>query len=55
MKNLLKPEVFFLIFYIIFTSEVIAADRILPLPKPIPDKETKVKVAKKKEIYPEKK
>jgi hypothetical protein len=55
MKNLLKFKVIFLVFSIIFTSQTIAADRILPLPKPIPDKETKVKVAKKKEIYPEKK
>ena len=55
MKNLLKLKVIFLIFAIISTSQAIAADRILPLPKPTPDKETKTKVAQKKYIYPEKK
>ena len=55
MKNLLKLKVIFLIFSIFFTSQTIAADRILPLPKPIPDSETKAKVSKKKEIYPRKK
>ena len=55
MKNLFKFKVIFLAFSIIFTSQTIAVERILPLPKPIPDKETKVKIDKKKEIYPEKK
>ena len=55
MKNLFKLKVIFLVFTIIFCSQTIAADRILPLPKPNPDKETKAHVAKKKEIYPEKK
>ena len=55
MKNLFKLKVIFLVFSIIFTSQTIAVERILPLPKPIPDKETKVKIDKKKEIYPEKK
>ena len=36
-------------------SETIAADRILPVPKPTVDQETKEKTAKKKEIYPQKK
>ncbi len=55
MKNLRKLKVIFLIFAIIFTSKAIAADLILPIPKPTPDKETKIKAAQKKYIYPEKK
>ena len=55
MKNLLKLKVILLVFTIIFTSQVIAEDRILPIPKPTPDKETKIKTAQKKRIYPEKK
>ena len=55
MKNLHKLKVIFLIFTIIFTSQAIAADRILPIPKPTPDEETKVKISQKKRIYPEKK
>ena len=55
MKNLFILKVVFLIFSITFTSQSIAADRILPLPKPAPDQETKIKTAKKKEIYPQKK
>ncbi|RUA19576.1 MAG: lytic transglycosylase domain-containing protein, partial [Alphaproteobacteria bacterium] len=55
MKNLLLLKVIFLIFTIIFTSQAVAADRILPIPKPTPDKETKIKTAQKKRIFPEKK
>ena len=55
MKNLLLLKVIFLIFTIIFTSQAVAADRILPIPKPTPDKETKIKTAQKKRILPEKK
>ena len=55
MKNLLKLKVILLVFTIIFTSQVIAGDRILPIPKPTPDKETKIKTAEKKYIYPQKK
>ena len=55
MKKQDKLKVIFLIFTIIFTSQATAADRILPLPKPTPDKETKIKTAQKKHIYPEKK
>ena len=47
MKNLLQLKVIFLIFTIIFTSQAIAADRILPIPKPTPDKETKIKTTQK--------
>ena len=55
MSNLIKLNVIFLAFFIIFTSQSIAADRILPIPKPIVDEETKIITAKKKEIYPQKK
>ena len=55
MKNLLKLKVILLVFATILTSEVIAEDRILPIPRPTPDKETKIKTAEKKYIYPQKK
>jgi len=55
MKNLLLLKVIFLSFAIIFTSQAVAVDRILPIPKPTPDKETKINTAQKKRIYPEKK
>ena len=55
MKNLIKFSVIFLGFFIIFSPKSIAADNILPLPKPTVDQETKTIVAKKKEIYPQKK
>ena len=55
MKNLVKLAVFLLVFFIIFATKSIAADLILPLPKPDVDKETKAITAKKKEIYPQKK
>ena len=55
MKNLLKLNIIFLAFFIIFSPKSVAADRILPLPKPTVDEETKIITAKKKEIYPQKK
>ena len=55
MKNLIKHSVIFLAFFIIFSTKSVAADRILPLPKPTVDKETIKKTAKNKEIYPKKK
>ena len=48
MKNLIKLNIIFLAFFIIFSSKSIAADRILPLPKPTVDQETKIITAKKK-------
>ena len=48
MKNLHKLKVIFLIFTIIFIADATAADRILPIPKPTPDEETKVKISQKK-------
>ena len=55
MKNLIKVKVFLLVFAILFSSQAIAANQIFPLPKPLVDKDTKAKTAKKKEIYPKKK
>ena len=55
MTNLRKLKVTFLIFTIFLASEAFAADRILPVSKPTPDQETKIKTAEKKYIYPEKK
>jgi soluble lytic murein transglycosylase len=55
MKNQLKLYVIILIFSIFLPSQAVAADRILPIPKPTVDQETKEKTAKKKEIYPQKK
>jgi len=55
MKNLIKHSLIFLAFSIIFSSISIAADQILPLPRPIVDEEIKNTTAKKKEIYPKKK
>ena len=55
MRILRKLKVIFLVITIIFASGVAAADRILPIPKPTPDKETKIKTAQKKRIFPEKK
>ena len=45
MKNLIKFKVIILAFYIIFTSQSIAADLILPKPKPEIDQEAKIKTA----------
>ena len=55
MKKLVKLKVILLAFIIIFTSKSLSADLILPLPKPAVDQEIKIKTAKKKEIYPQKK
>ena len=52
---MIKFCVIFLGFSLIFLTKSIAADNILPLPKPTVDQETKAKVDKKKEIYPQKK
>jgi len=55
MRNFIKINVTFLTIFFIFSSTSIAAERILPLPKPQVDEEIKKTTAKKKEIYPEKK
>ena len=49
MKKLIKLNVILLIFSLFFTSQsVLAAHKILPLPKPVVDKQTKEITAKKK-------
>jgi soluble lytic murein transglycosylase len=55
MRNMIKFCVIFLGFSLVFLTKSISADNILPLPKPAVDQETKAKVEKKKEIYPQKK
>ena len=55
MKNFFKLKVILLSFFIIFASQAYAGEPILPIPKPIPDKDTKDKTAKKKHIYPQEK
>tara|TARA_Y100000590_G_scaffold467028_1_gene644381 strand:+ start:55 stop:2283 length:2229 start_codon:yes stop_codon:yes gene_type:complete len=55
MMNLVKLKVILLAFIIVFTTSAFAADKILPLPKPTIDEHIKIKIAKKKEIYPQKK
>ena len=55
MRNFIKLNIIFLGFIIFFSSKSVAADLILPLPKPPVDQETKSVTAKKKEIYPQKK
>ena len=46
MKNLIKLNVIFLGFFIIFSSKSMAAEVNLPLPKPTVDQETKITTAK---------
>ena len=55
MRNLIKLKAIFLIFFIIFASQSIAADLILPKSKPVVDVEAKDRVTKKKRILPQKK
>ena len=55
MKNLVKLKIILLVLSIFLATQSSAAERILPLPKPAVDEETKIKTAKKKEIYPQKK
>ena len=55
MRKLIKLKVIFLVFFVVFASQSIADNSILPKAKPKVDEETKIKTAKKKEIYPQKK
>ena len=50
MKNLIKLNIILLASFIIFSIKSAAAERILPIPKPTVDKETKSKVERKKYI-----
>ena len=53
MKNLNRHKVIFLAIFMFISTTSLGADRILPLPKPIVDKETKKNTAEKKLIYPQ--
>ena len=55
MKKHIKHSVIFLIIYMFYASNSIAADFIIPEKKPIIDNETKIKILKKQQIYPAKK
>ena len=55
MKNLTKHKVIFLTFFMLFSTQSLAKDRIIPMPKPSVDEETKKIVFNKKNIYPQKK
>ena len=55
MNKRIKLSAIFLAIFIILSSQSLAADRILPLPKPLVDVETKSIVLKKKRILPQKK
>ena len=55
MRNIIKINVIFLLISIIFSSQSIASENILPLSKPIIGKEVKEIIAKKRAIYPKKK
>ena len=55
MKNLIKLNIILLVSFIIFSSKSVAAERILPLPKPKVDQETKIMTAEKIHISPKKK
>tara|TARA_B100000959_G_scaffold272680_1_gene322325 strand:+ start:21 stop:2249 length:2229 start_codon:yes stop_codon:yes gene_type:complete len=53
MKNFIKISVFFLAIIVIFPLTSLAADRILPLPKPTVEESVKKITADKKNVYPE--
>ena len=55
MSNINKLKVILLAFLIVFTSNSIAEDRILPKNKPIIDVNLKTELEKEKAIYPQKK
>jgi len=55
MKNFIKISLTFLTIFATFSVPTIAADRILPLPKPEVGEEVKKTTSKNKQIYPEKK
>jgi len=55
MNNLIKVNVLLAAFFIVFSLQLAKADKILPVPRPLVDEETKKIIAKKKEIYPKKK
>ena len=55
MNKLIKHKVIFLTIFMFFSTQTMAGNRILPLPKPLVDQEIKKNIATKKNIYPQKK
>ena len=55
MKNFVSHKVFFLTVFMFISTESLADNQILPVPKPTPDLETKISVNIKKKLYPQKK
>ncbi len=55
MKKFNLHKVFFLSIFMFISTELSAGNQILPIPKPLPDKETKKSVNIKKKLYPQKK
>ena len=55
MKNFIKHKVILVTIFMLFSSQSLAGNLILPLPKPSVDEETKKIVLNKKNIYPQKK
>ena len=51
--NFIKLKVIILTIFMFLATQGVAAERILPLPKPFVDDDTKKKVSKSKEIYPQ--
>ena len=51
--NFIKLKVIILTIFMFFATQGVAGERILPLSKPFVDDETKKKVSKSKEIYPQ--
>ena len=49
MWNLVKLKAIFLVLFIMFASQSVAANSILPKSKPTVDEEIKIKTAKKQE------
>ena len=55
MKKLIKHKVFFLTIFMFFSTQSVAKDTLLPLPKPNVNQETKKNTLKSKPIYPQEK
>ena len=55
MQNFIKHKVLILLILSVFASYSVAAELLLPKPKPLVDEEIKSIISKKKEIYPQKK
>ena len=55
MKNLIKHKLIFITILCFFSTQSLAGDKIIPVPKPAVNTEIKKKVADKKFLYPQKK